>query len=242
MNPTNFANIMVRDMLDKNPYFPLITNPTPSIISNGPFIPGPILNSDGNEIHKYVSAFYNRPFRRDYINNLKNTLESLDSPTNNNNLDVTTEHKIIYHQPVIAGLSLKPPTIGLNSPFDYRTHFILDNDYRTVNKIVEYVYNKTTHKWLYNELGDILNYFKVDNDKVKVSDSKLNNENLSRENKEKIVRFIKKYYLTESMILRLIRKYCSATNTPIVEVPYRLEDIKKALKFKLKKLIKLSKD
>jgi len=113
-------------------------------------------------------------------------------------------------------------------------------------KIIRYFQSKTLDKWLLGDLIDTLNYFKINNGKVDVIDSLddykpgiVHKESI--EQLEKKIDFIENYFLTFSVMDRLLRMYVRESGIQWVKLPRQNEFfVKQLVEDKLKKLIMIA--
>jgi hypothetical protein len=118
----------------------------------------------------------------------------------------------------------------------------LNTDPRIHKRMIKYFQMKTLDKWLMNDLVDILNYFKINSNGAvdiinNINEYKPNNSD-SAANAEKKIDFIHKYFLTASVIDRLLDRYVKDYNIQWVHLPRNEYQIKKLIASKLMKLIK----
>src|SRR5438309_10192629 len=104
---------------------------------------------------------------------------------------------------------LKPigATIVIPGPFQLPPMFDLDKDPRVQKQMTNFFRYKTLDKWLYDDMLDILNYFKVDDKGVRIIRSldEYREDAVSKDSMsdiEKKVDYIEKYFLTEDTMYR----------------------------------------
>lgn len=127
----------------------------------------------------------------------------------------TTTESIILSDPSPSA----PYVTSLN--FGYTTPVIgvydnLNADVNVHNRMTKYYYHKILEKWLYEDLLDVLSYFKMKGNEVDVLDD-LNEykagsaERDSEANREKKIDFLEKYFLTKSFVMRAITEFVHST-------------------------------
>lgn len=111
-------------------------------------------------------------------------------------------------------------------------------------KVTKYFLNLTFDKWLYGEMSDLLNYFKIDNNGyvTLIKDFSEYNPKASAKSSiqdmEKKVNFIEKYILNYDTMYRLLSRYVSESNVSWVNLPNNKYFVRKIIESKLEKLIK----
>nr|QBK88488.1 MAG: uncharacterized protein LCMiAC01_01650 [Mimivirus LCMiAC01] len=122
-----------------------------------------------------------------------------------------------------------------------------DLDPRIHRRMAKYYYLRTYEDWLSDKLLDVLNYLVVKNDKVELISSinKYDSEAVHKEKEsviDKKIEFIKEYFLTKSMMLRLLAKYVRETGISWFDLPnynyFIRRLIKKSLIRRFKKAIR----
>jgi hypothetical protein len=120
----------------------------------------------------------------------------------------------------------------------------LNNDSRIHRRMVKFFQMKTLDKWLLTDMLDVLNYLKVDQyGKVDVINSMNeyrpnSSQNESQPILEKKVDFIQKFFLTSSVVNRLLHRYVRESGTQWVQLTNDQYQIRKEIFRKLMKLIK----
>jgi hypothetical protein len=119
----------------------------------------------------------------------------------------------------------------------------LNADKSVQQRISDMIRLKTLDKWLYEDLKDVLAYFKISNGVVDVIDS-LDNykpssiKNESDEKLDKIVEFIENFFLTKKTVHRILEKYIKESNTEWVKIPHAQYYVKQLIGEKLVKMAK----
>lgn len=145
---------------------------------------------------------------------------------------------LISRKPYVATLNLgyTRPLLGI--------HTDINGDPRVQRKIVKFFQMKTLDKWLFEELMDILNYFKIDNKGYvdvlggfnEYKPSVVQQEIMQQ--LEKKVDFIEKYFLTSSVVHRILDRYTKENGVEWVHLPRHQHAIKQLIGDKLMSLIK----
>lgn len=148
----------------------------------------------------------------------------------------TTTRTIHYNTPVYDLPYSTIPPIGLVYPD-------INNDRQTIDSIVDYFYKLTFNKWINGELSDLINYFKIKDGSAyiidKLTDYKSDNhKKFSFEEKNKVIDYIKKYFLTKSTLERILSRYCKETSTKWYNLPKNKFYIRPLIGERVVKLIK----
>ena len=111
----------------------------------------------------------------------------------------------------------------------------------------KYYYLKTYERWLEKELKSLLGYFTVKGNKVELiaNISKFDPEKGKKykdKDVEKIIQFIKKYFLSKTMMFRLLTRFVRETRVSWFDLPnyeyFVRRLVKKKLARRFKKAIK----
>lgn len=184
------------------------------------------------------------------------TIDQIISPNAN-----YTKSKINFRQPHPMANQIKPITItshnfgnpyvaSLNTTYTQPTIGIYEDinyDPKIQSRIINYFHKLTLDKWLMGDLSYILSYFSI-NDKGEVNLIKSANPTKNDRGKqgydknnirdaERIIDFIEKYFLTKSVVRRVLDVYVSKTGDKWVYLHRHKGDIKRLMENKLIKLI-----
>jgi hypothetical protein len=107
----------------------------------------------------------------------------------------------VYINPLnpIGATVLVPGSLALPSFLD------LNKDPEVQKRVVKYFRYKTLDKWLYDDMTDVLDHFKVTGNDVKLSER--SQEHKTDETIEKIIEYIEKYILTENTMRRILSNF-----------------------------------
>ena len=160
------------------------------------------------------------------------------SPTSDVIYSVTSPTYIDPTKPVITSIdyTYSTPLVGVYQD--------LNVDPYTIKQIVKYFHNLALDKWLFEDLVDIINYFKIDNNgRVDLINSMKDYDparfqKYSTKDMEKIVDFIEKYFLSERVMKRILSRYVMETGTQWVKLPKSKYFIRQLISQKMMKLIK----
>lgn len=103
----------------------------------------------------------------------------------------------------VGATVILPGSYTLPAPLD------LNKDLRVHRQVTKYFRYKTLDKWLYENMSDILDYFKVSGDNVDIvkSLSEVGKQSHSTQDIEKIIAYIEKNVLTEETMSRIIHHF-----------------------------------
>lgn len=120
----------------------------------------------------------------------------------------------------------------------------LNVDPHIQKRITKMIRMKTLDKWLYEDLKEILGYFKVKSDgSVDVIDSmdqfdaKAAHKD-SEKNIEKKIDFIENFFLTSRVVHKILNRYTKETNTEWVKIPHAQFYVRQLIGDRLTKMIK----
>lgn len=138
------------------------------------------------------------------------------------------------------------PAVALNLNYSrpmYSLDVNLNKDKRIQKTMVKYFQTKTLDKWLTDSFSHILGYFEIKNGRVElVKDfSKAKKYDITKEKRKHIdmkIDFIEKYFLTESVIYRVLDKIVDQTGITWAKLHDNSYVAKKMIRLKLEKLIK----
>jgi len=119
------------------------------------------------------------------------------------------------------------------------------NTENIIDKITKIIYYKVLDKWLYDDLSDILGYFKMSNGKVELIKNLQEKSHGSKDDKnvDDKVDFIEKQILSRDDVHMILKKFTKGTNMSWCEIPkndyFIKETMEKYLIHKIEKLINL---
>jgi len=87
----------------------------------------------------------------------------------------------------------------------------LNKDSEVQKRVTNYFRYKTLDKWLYNDMADVLDHFKVHGNDVKLTERV--EEHKTDQDIEKIIDYIEKYILTENTMRRILSNFIENTNS-----------------------------
>lgn len=143
---------------------------------------------------------------------------------------ITVSTNTFSDNPVVSSVNLtySTPLIGHYSN--------LNADPRVHEQLVNYYYFKTLDKWLYGSMVDLLNYLKVNGDKVTVvSYQKRAVEDDSKHDLRMKVKYIEKHHLTDGMVKIVLAELVHEKNINWYDLPNREHKVIKAIKKALEK-------
>jgi hypothetical protein len=105
-------------------------------------------------------------------------------------------------------------TIVIPGPVTLPTFLDLNKDRRVIKQVTKWFLYKTLDKWLYSEMSDVLNYFKVSSNGVEFLKNlnDYSNIDISQQKSdevEKIIEYIEHYILTEDTMYRVLKHFVS---------------------------------
>lgn len=176
-------------------------------------------------IHSPTSDIILTP--NNYYNTKKPSIVTMTSPSYlSPDQPITTSVRFDYSQPLVG------------------IYQDLNTDPYAIAQIVNYFHKLTLDKWLFGELIDIINYFKIDGKgnvdiitSMKSYESKAYKK-YSVSDMEKIVDFIEKYFLSKRVIKKVLAKYVAESGTEWVKLPRNKYFIRQLVSNKIMKLIK----
>jgi len=132
-------------------------------------------------------------------------------------------------------LDYSRPIFGLYEDLNYNKDII--------KRMVKYIHLKALDEWLIEDLNDILNYVEIKGNKADLINnlSKYNPGTVHKEDirtLEKKVDFIERYFLSRSVMHKLIKKFIQESGYNYVDLPHRQDQIKRFIKDKLLNIIK----
>lgn len=151
---------------------------------------------------------------------------------------LSSEYEVPYSkQPYLQSINISytKPTIGF-----YEN---LNADPKIHTRLTKYFYYKLLDKWLYEDLIDILNYFKIKDGKVSLIDNlkeydPTSVDKDSDENIQKKIDFIEKFFLTKNMMYKILSEYVKGSETGWIDLPKNDFFIKQVVEDKLIKKLK----
>lgn len=170
------------------------------------------------------------------VTNVVSTSDVYLSPTSV--LSVFSPTILTPDRPIISTINLTytEPLYGLYQD--------LSSDPDIQNKITKYLHKLALDKWLTSDLIDILNYFKVsDNGNVdlinNMNDYKPDNyKKYNSRQIEQIIDFIERYFLSENIMKRILKRYVDETDTKWTKLSKNTYFIRQAVSNKIMKLIR----
>lgn len=114
----------------------------------------------------------------------------------------------------------------------------LNADPRIQKRIAKNLYYKVLDNWLYDDLSDILNYFRVRDGRVELINTQAEYDPLSVEKEpieqtEKKIDFIEKFFFTREMMRKLLQRYIRETGINWIDLPKHTYFIKQLVKDKI---------
>jgi hypothetical protein len=140
-------------------------------------------------------------------------------------------------RPIGATVVIPGPVLPLPSNFD------LNKDPRVHKQVTKYFRYKTLDRWLYDDMVDLLGYFRVDENGVHL----INNlgeykediaERDDEQTKERKINYIEKYILTENTMHRILKKLVKGTGINWYDLHKNEFFVKEAIKLALKNILK----
>lgn len=118
----------------------------------------------------------------------------------------------------------------------------IENDTQIIERLTKYFYYKTLDKWLYNEMVDVLNYFKINNGKVTLIDNldKYKLTNIDSDNNETAnnkIKYIEDNILSEKMMNEIINKFINENGLTWTRILKKQYSLRKYIEEKLVQLI-----
>ena len=188
--------------------------------------------------------------------NTLNSLNTLNTLSPLSPLVLTTDTPLFVNTPTVP-LVLNAPnlvdpygrsyvtSVNLNytKPL-ISTYTDLNSDPRVQKRMIKYFQMKTLDKWLMEDLLDILNYFRIDG---KGNVDIINNMNEYKPNGvqhesvgqlEKRIDFIEKWFLTPSVVDRILQRFASEKGIQWVHLTRYQHELKNIIADKLMKLVK----
>lgn len=140
-------------------------------------------------------------------------------------------------KPIGATVIIPGPSVPLPINLD------LNRDPRVHKQVVKYFRYKTLDKWLYEDMSDILGYFKVDNRGVHLIDDMTEyREDAARTDSPEVIEqkinYIEKYFLTEDTMKRILKKFVMGTGIKWYDLHKNEFFVKEDIKLQLKKILK----
>lgn len=135
------------------------------------------------------------------------------------------------------------PKITTVTPPRYLGSNDLNKDKNIQDKIINYYYIKSIDKWLYNDFDELVDFFEVKNNKIKlVKNYKHKKSNDDKTNYYMILHFIEKAILTKKLVKKVIKEYIKLADINWYDMYYHSRALKDLLIHRLrKKIIKLIK-
>lgn len=153
-----------------------------------------------------------------YPTTLNPTLNTLNTLNNLNNLStlstLSSIGQLSPYSPVLS--TVVTPVVGpvgatviIPGPYQLPAPLDLNKDSRIHKQVTKYFRYKILDKWLYEEMSDILGYFKVSGENVELikNISDVGKQNHSDQDVEKIINYMEKNILTEDTTSRIIHHF-----------------------------------
>lgn len=140
-------------------------------------------------------------------------------------------------RPIGATLIIPGPALPLPINYD------LNRDPRVHKQVVKYYRQYTLDKWLYGDMIDLLGYFTVDNNGVHLirNLSEYREDAAAKDTPEDIdkkVDYIKKYFLTEDTMYRILKKLIRGTGINWYDLHKNEFFVKEDIKMQIKKILR----
>jgi hypothetical protein len=148
---------------------------------------------------------------------------------------VLKKTQIAYDKTLIQ---LFPGVSLVETPLVFSPSYDSNKDEYIRKKILSYYYLKATDKWLYNDFDDLVEYFEVKDNKVKLIDNAdKKNKTMDKVYYNMILHFIEEAILTKKFIKSVIKEYVNIANVNWYDLYYHSKAIKDLLIHRLKKKI-----
>ena len=206
-----------------------------------------------------ITQMQNAPFFTTYSDSCLPMLPSYLQPDCGNRIVYTKPFSEITHltplspltpiispvfSPVSAYVNVLEPigaTIVIPGSMPLPSYMDLNKDSRVHKQVSKYFRYKTLDKWLYEDMNDLLGFFKVGPDGVHIARNAAEVKEDTQdtpENKEKKIAYIEKYYLTADTMRHLLSKLHTATGINWYDMTKSEMLVKEYIKDQLKKIFK----
>lgn len=143
---------------------------------------------------------------------------------------------LTVYQPTGATV-IFPNTLPLPANYD------LNKDERVHKQVTKYFRYKTLDKWLYEDMADLLNWFRVDANGVHLinNTSEYREDSFSKDSddiKEKKIDYIERYFLTFDTMHKILSKFVKGTGINWYDLTRNELFVKEDIKDKLKQILK----
>lgn len=207
--------------------------------------------SDTSDIIEVVDTYYSpvySPTKKMVSDTYYGTTYSPTNLVSDTYYGIKTPNVLSVTSPTILSPD-QPITTSWNFNYSkplYGVYQDLNTDPYTINQIVNYFHKLALDKWLFGELIDIINYFKIDSkgnvdliNSMKDYEAKAYKKYSVRD-MEKIVDFIESYFLSKRIVKKVLSKYVAESGTQWVKLPKNRYFIRQLVSNKIMKLIKKS--